>query len=250
MIKLSRPIVFFDLETTGVDLFNDRIVQIGAVKINPDGTKEEWNQLVNPQMPIPGVVTDIHGITDEMVKNEPTLGDLTEKLSSFFDEVDLGGYNIKNFDVPVLMAEFNRIGLALDLEGVKYADSMAIFRVKEPRTLTAAYQKYCGKELVDAHDAIADIRATVDVFEGQYKFYDDLPESLSDLHEMCFPADPDAYDAEGKLKFVGGKISINFGKHKGQALQHLAATNPGYLEWILKGSFSDKVKTAVKEHLK
>ncbi len=250
MLNLTRPIVFFDLETTGVDPFNDRIVQIGAVKIFPDGKREELNQLVNPQMPIPKIVSDIHGITDDMVKDKPTIGDLTEKLSTFFENVDLGGYNVKNFDIPMLMAEFNRIGLALDLESIKIADSMAIFRIKEPRTLAAAYEKYCGKTLEDAHDAMVDIQASIEVFEGQMKMYDDLPNDLDQLHEYCFPNDPDAYDAEGKLKFINGKIAINFGKHKGKPIQELAATDPGYLEWILNGSFSEKVKQAVKDHLK
>lgn len=249
MIPLSRPVTFFDLETTGVDPFNDRIVQVGAIKIHPDGNREEWNQLVNPQMPIPPEVTAVHGIKDEDVKDAPTIGDLSQKLSEFFHDVDLGGYNIKNFDIPILMAEFNRIGMQLDLESVKYIDAMAIFRLKEPRTLTAAYKKYCGKDLEDAHDAIVDIQASIEVFEGQMKHYGDLPESIEDLHELCFPADPESYDAEGKLKVKNGKISINFGKHKGKPLQELATSDRGYLEWIMNGSFSAKVKDAVKKHL-
>ena len=128
MIKINRPIVFFDLETTGVDPFTDRIVQVGAIKIHPDGEKEEWNQLINPQIAIPQVVIDVHGITDEMVKDKPTFAELTQKFAEFFHEVDLGGYNAKNFDIPMLMAEFNRVGLEMDLESVKIIDPMAIFR--------------------------------------------------------------------------------------------------------------------------
>lgn len=250
MIPLSKPLVFFDLETTGVDPFNDRIVQIGAVKYMPDGSHEEKEWLINPAIPIPKVVSDIHGITDDMVKDAPLLGDVAEELEVLFGGADLGGYNVRNFDVPMLQAEFNRIGLSLDMEDIKMVDAMQIFRIKEPRTLTAAYKKYCGKDLVDAHSAIVDIKASVEVFEGQMKIYDDLPTSVEELHEYCFPTDPNAYDAEGKLKFFGKVLTINFGKNKGKPLQELALRDPGYLEWILNGSFSDKVKGAVREALK
>ena len=126
---------------------------------------------------------------------------------------------------------------------------MQIFRIKEPRTLTAAYKKFCGKELVDAHSAIVDIRASVEVFEGQMKIYEDIPGGVTEIHEYCYPKDPDAYDAEGKLKFVNGTLTINFGKNKGKALQELALNDSGYLEWILGGSFSEKVKTAIMKAL-
>lgn len=249
-LNLSRPIVFFDLETTGVDTFNDRIVQIGAIKIYPDGKREELNELVNPQMNIPKEASDIHGITDEVVANKPTIGDLAEKLATFFSNSDLGGYNVKNFDIPLLMSEFNRIGLEFNTEKVYIADAMAIFRLKEPRTLTAAYKKYCNKDLENAHDAMVDIKASLDVFEGQLAHYDDLPNTLENIHELCFPADPNSYDAEGKLKFINGNISINFGKHRGKTLQDLAMSDSGYLEWIINGNFSEKVKKIVREHLK
>lgn len=249
-LKLIRPLVFFDLETTGVDIFNDRIVQLGAVKIFPDGKEEEYNFTINPKMPIPAGASAIHGITDEMVTDSPTLGDIAEELTKIFLDSDLGGYNIKNFDIPLLKEEFNRIGLTLDTEKIKIIDAMKIFQIKEPRTLTAAYQKYCNKTLEDAHDAMIDIKASMEVLYDQMEYYDDIPANVDDLHEFCFPADPDAYDAEGKLKFVDGNLSINFGKNKGKSLQSLSMEDPGYLEWILRGSFSDKVKDAVRGVLK
>ncbi|PIT86679.1 MAG: DNA polymerase III subunit epsilon, partial [Candidatus Magasanikbacteria bacterium CG10_big_fil_rev_8_21_14_0_10_43_6] len=229
--------------------FEDRIVQIGAIKLLPDGTKVEKEWLINPGMPIPQIVQEIHGITDEMVKDAPRLGDIAAELQELFDGADLGGYNVKNFDIPLLQVELNRIGLSIDTENIRIIDAMQIFRIKEPRTLAAAYQKYCGKELLDAHDAIADIRASLAVLEGQLNIYDDLPQTTDELHEYCFPKDPDAYDAEGKLRFAEGKLTINFGKNKGKALQELAMNDAGYLEWILNGSFSDKVKGAVREAL-
>lgn len=249
MLTLTKPLVFFDLETTGVDVFNDRIVQIGAIKLDPDGSKQTFEWLVNPQMPIPAGAAAIHGITDADVKDAPTLGDIAKELAEVFDGADLGGYNIKNFDVPMLREEFNRIGLSLDTESIKMVDAMKIFQIKEPRTLSAAYQKYCGKEMKNAHDAVADIEASLEVFYGQLDHYDDIPRTVDEVHEFCFPKDPDAYDAEGKLRFVEGMLTINFGKNRGKSLQSLSMEDPGYLEWILKGSFSDKVKDAVRKVL-
>jgi DNA polymerase-3 subunit epsilon len=249
MIPLSRPLVFFDLETTGVDVYNDRIIQIGAIRIKPDGAKTEKEWMVNPGIPIPKGASDIHGITDEMVADKPLLGDIAEELANFFTGVDFGGYNVKNFDLPLLSIEFGRIGLPFDTETVRIVDAMAIFRILEPRNLGAAYKKFCGKELVNAHNAMADIRASLDVFEGQIKKHPELPQTLEEIHELCFPKNPNAYDGEGKLLFVEGDLCINFGKNKGKTLAHLAMNDPGYLEWILNGTFSEKVKDAIKKAL-
>lgn len=248
-LTLTKPLVFFDLETTGVDIYNDRIVQIGAIKLFPDGKQETYEWLINPQIPIPAGAAAVHGITDEMVKDKPTLGDLAEELARVFDNADLGGYNVKQFDIPLLKEEFGRIGLALDIESVKIVDAMRIFQIKEPRTLAAAYQKYCGKEMTDAHDAMVDISASLEVLEGQLATYSDLPVSVDGLHDFCYPADPDAYDVEGKLRFVDGHLTINFGKNRGKSLEFLSQEDPGYLQWILGGSFSEKVKEAVRAAL-
>ncbi len=250
MINLTKPLVFFDLETTGVDPYSDRIVQLAAIKFMPDGTQTEYNWLFNPGIPIPKGASEVHGITDEMVKNKPSLGDMAQELTELFDNTDLGGFNIKNFDIPLLSAEFARIGLEIDTENIKMLDSMKIFQIKEPRTLTAAYKKYCNKDLKDAHDALADIKASIEVFEGQLKYYEDIPTSVEDIHEYCFPKDPDTFDAEEKLRFVDGELTINFGKNKGKSLQHLSINDPGYLEWIMRGTFSEKVKDAVQTALK
>jgi DNA polymerase III subunit epsilon len=249
-LNTTKPIVFFDLETTGVEIGRDRIVQIGAIKLMPDGAKTEYNWLVNPGMPIPKVTTDIHGITDEMVKDKPMLGEMTKELTDLFFEVDLGGYNVRNFDIPFLMAELARVGIEFDTENARIVDGMAIFRTMEPRNLTAAYKKYTGKELVDAHDALVDIKATLEVVEGQISYYDDIGNTPDKLHELCFPPDPEAYDAEGKLRYVDGQLCITFGKNRGKTLQFLAKNDPGYLEWILNGGFSKKVKDAIGEVLK
>lgn len=249
IIPLAKPLVFFDLETTGVDVYNDRIIQIGAIRLEPDGKKEEKEWLVDPGIPIPKSSSAIHGITDDMVAGKPRLGDIADELAAFFADADIGGYNVKNFDLPLLAIEFDRIGLPLDTETIRVVDAMAIFRTLEPRNLAAAYKKFCGKELVDAHNAMADIRASLAVFEGQLEKHPELPKTVDAIHELCFPKDPDAYDAEGKLRFVDGDLCINFGKNKGKTLEHLAMNDPGYLEWILNGTFSKKVKEVVKKAL-
>lgn len=250
MLTITRPLVFFDLETTGIDPFHDKIVQIGAIKLFPDGTQKEYEYFVNPGMAIPAGATAIHGITDEMVSDKPRFGDLIKELSELFFDADLGGYNIKIFDIPILITEFGRVGVTLDYDSFKIVDAMAIFKIKEPRTLTAAYKKYCGKDMENAHNAIADIRASVEVLEGQLKHYEDLPTTPEGLNDFCFPRDPDMFDTEGKLRYVDGKLTINFGKNRGKSLEDLAMNDPYYLSWILNGNFPEKVKDAVKDVMK
>lgn len=250
MLKLTRPIVFFDLEATGIDIFNDRIVQFAGIKYFPDGNKTEHNWVINPKIQIPEEAIAIHGITNEMVTDKPTFGDIAQKLIQLLDDSDLGGYNIRYFDIPMLQSEFTRIGLPFDSEDRKMADAMIVFKLKEPRTLAAAYNKYVGGEFENAHNAMADIKASIDVLEGQMKMYTDLPDSVDGLHDFCFPADSSKYDMEGKLKYVDGVLCINFGKNRGRSLEELSKMEKSYLLWILNGSFSEKVKNAIREVLK
>ncbi|OGH79210.1 MAG: hypothetical protein A2469_04250 [Candidatus Magasanikbacteria bacterium RIFOXYC2_FULL_40_16] len=249
MLKLTKPIVFFDLEATGINIFEDRIVQIGAVKLFPDNTRTEHEWLVNPKIPIPKESSEIHGITDEMVVGQPTFGDIAQELIELINDSDLGGYNIRYFDIPMLQNEFARIGMPFDAEDKKIIDAMTIFKIKEPRTLSDAYQKYVGGEFKNAHNAMSDIKASIEVLEGQLKTYDDLPDSVDGLHTFCFPDDPDRYDMEGKLKYINGELSINFGKNRGRSLEELAKNERSYLLWILNGSFSEKIKEAVRQAL-
>lgn len=249
MISLARPLVFFDLETTGIDVYTDRIIQIAAVRFSPDSveTKHEW--ITDPGIPISKEASEKHGFTDEMVKGRPRFGEIVGEVSAVFEGADLGGYNIKQFDIPLLAEEFLRVGYAFDTESIQIVDSYAIWRAKEPRTLAAALKKYCDTELEDAHNAIADVKASLEVFLGQRTYYADIPDSVAAIHELCFPKNPDSYDGEGKLCFVDGVLTINFGKNKGRRLQELAMNDPSYLEWILRGSFSSKVKEAVRKSL-
>ena len=150
----------------------------------------------------------------------------------------------------MLQNEFQRIGLPqLNLENIKIVDAMIIFKLKEPRTLSVAYEKYCGQKLENAHDAMADIRASIEVLEGQIKFYNDIPNTVEDIHTFCFPVDSNSFDMEGKLRYVEGELAINFGKNRGQLLKTLAKNDPSYLRWILNGSFSEKVKDAIRKIL-
>lgn len=249
MLNQSRPIVFFDLEATGIDIFNDRIVQIGAIKYMPDGSSAQHEWLVNPKIEIAKEAIEIHGITNEMVANKPTFGDIAQELIKLFNDADLGGYNIRYFDIPMLQNEFARIGLPFDAEDKKIIDAMIIFKIKEPRTLTAAYEKYVGGGFEDAHNAMADIKASINVLEGQMKMYDDLPCSVDELHTYCFPTDPNKFDMEGKLKYIDGKLCVNFGKNRGRNLKELAINEKSYLLWILNGSFTEKVKDAIRKVL-
>ncbi|OGH60075.1 MAG: hypothetical protein A2725_00290 [Candidatus Magasanikbacteria bacterium RIFCSPHIGHO2_01_FULL_33_34] len=250
MLKIIKPIVFFDLEATGLNVFEDRIIQIGAIKYFPDGSKTEHEWLINPKIPITDEAMEIHGITNEMVKDKPTFGDIAQDLTQLFLDSDLGGYNIRYFDIPMLQNEFSRIELPFDVEDRKIVDAMLIFKLKEPRTLAAAYKKYVGGEFENAHNAIADIKASIDVLEGQMKMYNDLPTSVDEIHTFCFPEDPDKYDMEGKLRYIDGELTINFGKNRGRSLKELAQKEKSYLLWILNGSFSEKVKEAIQKILK
>lgn len=249
MLKIERPIIFFDLEATGVNVYNDRVVQIAAIKYLPKGKKTEHEWLINPKMPIPKEALAIHGITDEMVADKPTFGDIAQELITLFSGADLGGYNIKNYDIPMLQNEFTRIDLPFEIDNVNIVDAYTIYTQKESRNLQAAYEKYVGGKFEDAHNAMADIRASIKVLEGQLKYYNDLPDTARGLHEFCFPYDPDSYDSEGKLRYKNGELAINFGKNKGRALKELALDDESYLRWILNGSFSEKVKDAVRDVL-
>jgi DNA polymerase-3 subunit epsilon len=171
MLQLTRPIAFIDLETTGVSLSTDRIVEIAIIKLLPDGSRQVKRKLINPQIPIPKVSSDIHGISNEMVKDAPTFKQVANEVKMYLEGCDLGGYNSNRFDIPMLMEEFLRAGMDVDLSKRKMVDVQHIFYTMEPRTLTAAYKFFCEKELIDAHSAEADVNATIDVFLAQLKMW-------------------------------------------------------------------------------
>jgi DNA polymerase-3 subunit epsilon len=237
------------LETTGVNTARDRIVEISVLKILPDGSKEEKTVRVNPGMLIPPGATKVHGITDEDVAGLPSFSHYSESLLAFFDGCDLGGFNAIKFDVPLLVAEFSRAGHSFDLEGRNVVDPMVIFHIYEPRDLTAAYQKYCGKTLEDAHTATADVRAAAEIFQAQVQLYPDLPKGMGELHEVCQRRNPDWIDDEGRLIQSEQGPLIAFGKYNGRTLYDLAAEDPDYLQWILSNDFSQEVRNLVADAL-
>ena len=248
-LKITRPLAFFDLETTGVNPARDRIVEISVLKIHPDGSKDEKTVRVNPGMLIPPGATKVHGITDEDVAGLPSFSHYSGSLLEFFDGCDIGGFNAIRFDVPLLVAEFTRAGHSFDLAGRSVVDPMVIFHIYEPRNLTAAYQKYCGKTLEDAHTSTADVRAAAEIFQAQVQLYPDLPKGMAELHEVCQRRDPDWIDDKGRLIQSEQGPLIAFGKYNGRALDDLASEDPSYLQWILSNDFSQEVRNIVADAL-
>ena len=248
-IKLEKPLIFFDLETTGINISNDRIVEISIVKLLPDGSKEIKTRKVNPQMPIPKGASEVHGIYDEDVKDEPTFEQIAKSLLNYMMGCDLAGYNVLKFDIPLLIKEFERAGLKYNTNDIDVVDVFNIFCKKEPRTLTAAYKLYCQKELENAHSAEADTLATVEVFAGQLSHYDDLPQNVAEIAAFANKRDDKCIDNNGRFKWHGDEAMVAFGKHNGQLLRTVADENPGFLRWIIKNDFPEDVKNIAKDAL-
>jgi len=229
MLTLTKPLVFIDLEATGVDRENDRIVEIAILKVFPDGTKENKTKRVNPTIPIPPAATEIHRISDEDVKDCPKFSQIAVNLHEYIKGCDLAGFNSNAYDIPMLFNEFIRCGINLDYKSVNLIDVGNIFKINEPRTLTAGYKFYCGKDLEDAHSAEADINATYEVFMAQLSKYPELPKTLEEL-AIYSNFDRRILDLSGKFcEDADGNILLNFGKYRGEkALDHL-----DFIEWML-----------------
>lgn len=247
-LKLHKPLCVFDLETTGVQVAKDRIVEISILKVNPDASRESKTWLVNPGMPIPPETSAIHGITDEKVKDAPTFKEIASKVMDLIAGSNLGGFNSNRFDVPLLAEELLRAGFDFDLSKFKLVDAQTIFHKMEPRNLTAAYQFYCKKELVNAHSAEADVLATFEVLDAQVGHYDDLPNDIASLseisshHKFADLAGFIAFDKEDKETFT-------FGKYKGQRVKEVFQKDLGYYGWIQNADFplyTKKVLTGIQ----
>lgn len=242
-LNLKNPIVFFDLETTGLDIANDRIVEIAYIKVYPNGNEESFTYRINPGMPIPADATAVHGITDEDVKDCPTFKEMAKKIAADFKGADLAGYNSARFDLPMLAEEFLRADVDIDLSTRKMVDVQTIFHKKEQRTLSAAYKFYCKADLTDAHAAMADTQATYEILKAQLDVYPDLK------NDMAFLAD---YTCTSKNVDFAGRIVyndkgvevINFGKYKGQPVTDVLQNDPGYYGWIMGADFPLTTKQA------
>ncbi|MFW6268055.1 MAG: exonuclease domain-containing protein [Marinilabiliaceae bacterium] len=247
-LNLKNPIVFFDLETTGINIAADRIVEISILKINPDGTEEIKTMRINPEMPIPKKSSDIHGIKDEDVADSPTFKEVARELASFMEGCDIAGYNSNKFDIPLLAEEFIRADVDLDMKKRKFIDVQTIFHKMEKRTLEAAYKFYCDKNLNDAHSAEADTRATYEVLQAQLDRYNNLKNDIDWLSK--FSAHNKNADFAGRIIFNDkGEEVFNFGKYKGQKVSDVLDKDPGYYGWMMNGDFplfTKKVLTNIK----
>jgi DNA polymerase III subunit epsilon len=251
-LRLDRPLAVFDLETTGVDVKQDRIVQIAVIRIEPDGSRTTLESLVNPQMPIPPGATAVHGITDDDVRDQPTFPQILIKIEEFFAGADLAGYNSIRFDQPLLEAELDRAGSALDFTSVRHLDAMTIFHRMERRDLSAAYRFYCGQELVGAHSALADTTATLEILDAQVAHYDEVPDTSEALHGFCNADRARFLDRDRKLAWNDkGEPEFTFGKLRGRTLIDICGDPDarGYLEWMLKKDFSDDLKEILRDAL-
>ncbi len=245
-LKLKKPICFFDLESTGINVANDRIVEISILKIFPNGNKESHTWRVNPEIPIPAEATAIHGISNEDVADEPTFKELAHRVYDFIKGCDLGGYNSDRFDVPLLAEELLRAGVDFNLKNVYAVDVQTIFHKKEKRTLEAAYKFYCDLELTDAHSAEADTRATYEVLKGQLERYDDLENDIEWLAK--FSSHKKRADFAGFLAYdQEGKEIFTFGKHKGKRVEEILEKEPGYFGWIQNANFPRYTKKVLSE---
>ncbi len=249
LLPLERPLVVFDTETTGTNSRSDRIVEIACVKIHPDGRREDWERRLNPGIPIPAPSTAIHGISDADVASAPRFRDVAAELAAYLEGCDLAGYNIAGFDLPVLRAEFLRAGVPFEVTDRRLVDAQRIFFAREPRHLAAAARFYCQSEHDGAHGARADAEMTLRVLVGQLERYAELPHSVAELHaQFCAGIDQDI-DPEGRFRLVNGEPTVNFGKNRGRLLKDISREEPGFLRWILKGDFSEPVKSVARKYL-
>lgn len=241
-LKLNKPIAIFDIEATGVQIGKDRIVEIAILKVFPNGTREIFQSRVNPQIPIPIEISEIHGIYDVDVLNEPTLDQIGHQIIAFLDDSDLVGYNCLKFDIPFLIEELDRVGIEFSSEGRKIIDVQNIFHKKEQRTLSAAYQFYCGKELTNAHSAMADVDATFEVLESQLVKYQDLEPTAEFLDEYSIIGTKTMDFARRIGVEKDGTYVFNFGKHKGKSVVQIFKKDPNYYNWIMNGEFAKDTK--------
>lgn len=245
-LNLTRPIVFFDLETTGTNVTQDRIVEISLIKVFPDGTELRKTRRLNPGVPIPPASTAVHHITDEDVKDEPTFPQIAKSLAEIFADSDIAGFNSNKFDVPLLMAEFERCGINFDVNGRRFVDVQNIFHKMEQRTLVAAYRFYCGKELTEAHSAMGDTQATYEVLLSQIDRYPDLKNDVDYLAE---------FSKIGRNLDLAARIVLNesnepvfnFGKHKGKTVREVLRKEPSFYDWVMQGDFQKNTKDVLTQ---
>jgi DNA polymerase III subunit epsilon len=244
-LTLQRPLAFFDLETTGINLATDRIVEIAVAKVMPDGEVVRKRKIINPEMAIPKGASDVHGITDEMVKDAPTFKQAANEIKQFIEGCDLGGYNSNRFDIPLLAEEFLRIGMDVDLNNRQFIDVQHIFHMMEKRTLGAAYQFYCGKPLENAHSAMVDVDATWEVLQAQLEKYPQLGTSVDSILKVAHTEK--IVDFAKRFVWQDNKEVFNFGKYKGKPVEDVLKAEPQYYDWMMRGDFPMHTKNKLTE---
>ena len=245
MLQLTKPLAFIDLETTGVNLGSDRIVEIAIIKILIDGSRSVKRKLINPLIPIPKGASDIHGITDEMVKDAPTFKAASQELKQMLDGCDIAGYNSNRFDIPLLMEEFLRSDVEFEMKGRRLVDVQNIFHKMEQRTLSAAYKFYCNKTLEGAHGAEVDASATHEILEAQVIRYPNLGNSVDTIIKAI--GEEVIVDFARRFVMENGIEVFNFGKHKGRPVADILKSEPQYYDWMLKGDFPQHTKLKLRE---
>jgi DNA polymerase III subunit epsilon len=245
MLQLKRPLAFFDLETTGITITTDRILEIAIIKIMPDGEQVKKAFRLNPGIAIPEQSTAIHGITDADVADKPSFKQVANEIKQFLDNCDLAGYNSNRFDIPLLTEEFLRAGLDINFKDRKMVDVQQIFMKMEKRTLEAAYKFYCNKEIINAHSAEADTLATYEVLLGQLQRYPDLVNDVDALHDIS--KGDDFADFSRRIKLNAGIPCFNFGKYKEQSVATVFSKEPQYYNWMMKGDFAQDTKAVITD---
>jgi DNA polymerase-3 subunit epsilon len=245
MLQLKKPLAFIDLETTGTNLGTDRIVEIAIVKILPDGSKSIKRKLINPEIPIPRQASDVHGYTDEMVKDAPVFRQVAQELKQMLDGCDIAGYNSNRFDIPMLVEEFLRAGVDFDMKGRKLLDVQKIFHQMEQRTLSAAYKFYCNKVLESAHCAEIDACATHEILIAQLQRYPVLGTTIDTVLKTI--GEEVIVDFARRFSMENGVEIFNFGKFKGRAVSEVLKAEPQYYDWMMKGDFPQHTKQKLTE---
>ena len=247
-LQLTRPLAFFDLETTGINIVTDKIVEISILKVDPNGNEQVLNYRVNPEIPIPPKTSEIHGIYDADIADSPTFKEIGKEIATFLKDSDIAGYNSNKFDIPLLAEEFSRNNIDFDWTKRKFVDVHVLFLKMEPRTLSAAYKFYCDKDLENAHSAEADTYATYEILKSQLERYPSMQNEVTFLSE--FTSQNSNVDFAGRIIFNDQKVEIfNFGKYKGQTVVDVLKKDPNYYSWMMNGEFHSHTKqviTAIK----
>ena len=249
-LKLKKPLAIFDLETTGLNITQDKIVEIAIIKVNPDGSEEQFHSLINPEMKIPDEVSQIHHIFDKDVQDKPTFKQIAKKVTDFIGDADLVGFNSNKFDIPVLSEELLKVNSDFDVSDREFIDVQNIFHKMEQRTLSAAYKFYCEKEIENAHSALDDTKATWEVMKAQVDRYSNLENNVSFLSEFSKAGNNTLVDFAGRLALNKNKeVVYNFGKNKGKTVKEISISEPGYYGWMMQADFPLYTKRCLKKEM-